>query len=216
MPKPFSGRSFLKQLAIRKGILNRKQFRKRLLDRKPMFEFLEQRTVFATEVLPTVSLGEERIIRISEGFGYGSTIAGLGSAIDTTLTNTQVVGNITQGLGIENTGKFTFETWMYPKTDRTDGVIWISGVDNQVIRLDEYQLRRVNDTGLQLQIRGLRNKDDITIDVTANEVLNRDAWNHLAVTYDGNRLQLYVNGVNVASQVAPNQQLRPIDRKSVV
>lgn len=210
MPKSFSGRSFLKQLAIRKGILNRKQFRKRLLDRKPMFESLEQRTVFATEFLPTVSLGSP--IRISEGFGYGSTIAGLGSAIDTTLTNTQVVGNIAQSLGIENTGKFTFESWMYPKTDRSEGVIWISGVDNQVIRLDEYQLRRVNDTGLQVQIRGLRNKDDITIDVTANEVLNRDAWNHLAVTYDGNRLQLYVNGVNVASQVAPNQQLRPINR----
>lgn len=197
MPKPFSGRSFLKQLAIRKGLLNRKQIRKRLLDRKPMFESLEQRTVFAT-----VNLGPS--IRISEGFGYGSTIAGLGSAMDTTLTGTNVDGNITQSLGIENTGKFTFEGWVYPKPGLTEGVIWIYGND--------YRLNRVNDTGLQFQVRGASQSDAVTIDVTADNALNRDAWNHLAVTFDGNRLQLHVNGVNVASTVAPNQQLRPINR----
>lgn len=212
MRKPFTGRSFLKQLAFRKGLSIRKQLRRQLRGRKPMFESLEQRTVFATAVLPTVNLGQP--IKISEGFGYGSTIAGLGSAIDTMQTNSVLVGELTEPLGIENTGKFTFESWVYPdpNPNRKDGVIWISGVNNQAIRIDNYQFRRVNDTGLQVRIRGASQSDDITIDVTANNVLNRDAWNHLAITYDGNRLLLYVNGVNVASQVAPNQQLRPINR----
>ncbi|MFN7732267.1 MAG: LamG domain-containing protein, partial [Pirellula sp.] len=209
MRKPFSGRSFLKQLAIRKGLSNRKQLRKQLRGRKPLFESLEQRTVFATAVLPTVNLGQP--ITISEGFGYGSTIAGLGSAIDPTNNSTQLVGQITDSLGIEKTGTFTFETWLYPKPGQTNGVIWISGDDANTTR-EHYYLQLVNNRGLRFQIRGLAGSDAITADVTASDVLNRDAWNHIAVTFDGNRIQLFVNGINVASQLAPNQQLREIKR----
>lgn len=210
MRKPSAGRSFLKQMAIRKGLLNRKQMRRQLRQRKPQFESLEQRTVFAVGDPLFVNLGQP--VTISEGFGYGSTIAGLGSAIDATQNDSSMKADLKVPLEFDKTGKFTFETWLYPKPGQSEGVIWISGPEAGSIRTEHYYLRRVNDTGLRFQIRGLAGSDAITADVAVNDVLNRDSWNHVAVTFDGNRVQLYVNGVNVASQLAPNQQLQPVNR----
>jgi uncharacterized repeat protein (TIGR01451 family) len=167
-------------------------------------ESLEPRSLMAV-----VSLGE--VVPLAEGFGYGSTIAGLGKAIDLSTPNHFVSVRFNNaGNAIRESGKFTMEAWVYPKPGQTDGLIWNYG--------SAYSLHRVGDTGLRFVMPriGIYDRKDIGIDLTANKVMTADAWNHLAVTYDGDRVQMFVNGVEVAASVPFNPdpvplRLYPID-----
>ena len=146
--------------------------------------------VSLTNPLPTVSFGPINYTTTTEGFGYGSTIAGLGKAVDTT-TPSVIDGALSNSLGIKESNKFTIENWYYPKTGVTNGVIWSFGTT--------YQLVRVDDTGLRLRVvRSGAAVDGGTFDITVSGALNKEAWNHLAATFDGERLRLYANGVVIA------------------
>ncbi|MBX7165520.1 MAG: hypothetical protein K1X74_04140 [Pirellulales bacterium] len=145
-------------------------------------------TVTFNHVLPRVTL--DSVVHLAEGFGYGTTIAGFGQAIDTSR-GTNAYGNLTAPLGLATAGQFTMESWVYPKPGLTDGVIWNYG--------GAYQLLRVGNTGLRMTLsRNGVSVPETNFDVTAPDVLNADAWNHVAVVFNGARLQLFVNGVSVA------------------
>jgi hypothetical protein len=140
--------------------------------------------------LPTVSFGPVNLVTLTEGFGYGSTIAGLGAAIDTSVAG-NLFGNWNNSLGLKESNKFTIENWYYPKPGIQDGVIWNIG--------EAYRLLRVGDTGLRLLVtRSGPVVPGSSFDMTVPNALNKDAWNHVAATFDGKRMSLYVNGVNVA------------------
>lgn len=139
-------------------------------------------------VLATVTISPTAVL--TEGFGYGSTIAGLGGAMDTQASNA-IDGSLRNPLGVDESGRFTMESWLYPKPDIQGGVVWNYN--------EAYKVLRVNDTGLRVQLLRVGNAGSGKIDVTINDVLNRDAWNHIATTYDGNTLQVFVNGVNVST-----------------
>jgi uncharacterized repeat protein (TIGR01451 family) len=147
-------------------------------------------------VLATVSLSP--LATVAEGFGYGSTIAGLGGAMDTSFPNA-VNGSIRQSLGVREAGKFTMEAWLFPKPDIQDGVVWNYS--------DAYRLTRVNDTGLRFSLIRSGSLGAVNMDVTIPNVLHREAWNHIATTYDGNSLQVFVNGVNVSTTSAASNSV---------
>lgn len=161
--------------------------------------------VSLTHSLPTVSFGSINYTNISEGFGFGSTIAGLGGALDTTASYAGD-GSWLNGIPLKETNKFTIEGWYYPKSGLSDGAIFSLGTT--------YQLMRVNDTGLRLRVsRGGAAVEGANFDLTVNDVLNKEAWNHLAVTFDGEDLRLYVNGVVLAEvpDVVPEYQAVYLD-----
>lgn len=139
-------------------------------------------------VLATVTLSPTATL--SEGFGYGSTIAGLGGAMDGRASNA-IEGGIRNPLGVDASGRFTMEAWLYPSPAVQGGVVWNYN--------EAYKLLRVNDTGLRFQLFRTGGPNGSSLDVTINNALNKDAWNHIATTYDGNSLQIFVNGVNVST-----------------
>ncbi len=137
--------------------------------------------------IPTVSLGA--VMNLAEGFGYGSTIAGLGQAVDTTQGST-IEGTLTTPLGIHDSGKFTMEAWYYPKAGASPSVIWNYNHD--------YLLYRVNNAGLRVVLNRAGNVPGASFDTVLDNVLTPDAWNHVAVAFDGDVLRVFVNGVSVA------------------
>ncbi|MFO0903855.1 MAG: LamG-like jellyroll fold domain-containing protein [Pirellulales bacterium] len=173
----------------------RRRLRKTL---RPSVEQLEARALMAV-----VSLGE--VVPLAEGFGYGSTIAGLGKAMD--LGGTDQFGQArfkSNSQAIADSGTFSMETWLYPKSGQTSGVI---------MSLDPgYSLYRVDDTGLRFTLARIAQyeRNDIGIDLTLPRVLTPDAWNHIAVTYDGERAQVYVNGVHVGASTPFNPDPTPL------
>lgn len=160
-------------------------------------------------VAPTVTLGN--VVSLTEGFGYDSTIEGLGSSIDTTrknvvngvTTESVVNGTFTKSLGIRESGRFTMEAWFDPKPGVTQGVIWNYS--------EAYQLFRVGNRGLRMVLdRGNPGVSGSKFDVTVPDALTADAWNHVAMTFNGDRLQLFVNGVNVASVADTVSKITPL------
>ena len=161
-------------------------------------EQLETRAVMAT-----VSLGD--VVPLAEGFGFGSTIAGLGRAFDaTTPDQFTLISFKNNGSAIADAGRFTVEAWVYPKPGQSKGVIWTMG--------GTYGLSLVNETGLQFQMgrAAVFERNDVNINLTIPKVLNPDAWNHVAVTYDGDRARIYVNGVDVGSSTPFNPDPTPL------
>lgn len=153
------------------------------LDKNPILNGLT-----LEDTRPKVTFGS--VVNPTEGFGYGSTIAGLGGAIDATQSAQALDGSFTKSLGTAETGQFTTEGWLYPKPGVTEGVVWNYA--------ENYKLFRVNDTGLRLVLfRSGASLPGTHFDITVNNVLNADAWNHLAATFDGDVLRLFVNGVEV-------------------
>ena len=143
-----------------------------------------------THLLPQVSLGE--VVSLSEGFGYLSTIEGLGKAFDASgqLFHSQLA----QPVNLGATNRATVESWFYPKSAAGSATIWeFKNKQNQIT----YQLRQVNGRGLHVYVRRTHGGTDNYFDAGKSGVLNTDAWNHLAMTFDGRQLRLFVNGVSV-------------------
>ncbi len=143
-----------------------------------------------THPLPQVSLGE--VVSLSEGFGYLSTIEGLGKAYDASgqLFHSQ----LTQPISVSTTNRATIESWFYPKSSDGSSTIWeFADQQGQVA----WQLRQINGRGLHVHVRRGRGVSAHYFDAGKSGVLNIEAWNHLAMTFDGRQLRLFVNGVSV-------------------
>ena len=104
-----------------------------------------------------------------------------------------------------NLDTFTVELWVRPTAVQTTTTVLLAksdasgGAANYLVRTVNNSLR------LQLQACGAG--------YTSVRSLNQDQWNHLAATYDGARLSLYLNGTLDGSVAAgacphPSQPLR--------
>jgi hypothetical protein len=128
---------------------------------------------------PTVTLG--KVVNPTEGFGFGSTIEGLGAALNLNGSNSVTIPS-NNSLNLTQTGQFTQEAWIFANlTDDTQrGIL---GSDNYPSIWVE------NKTTIKV---GIGTK---TFFVT--NALNPSSWNHVATTFDGKEYKLYVNGVEL-------------------
>ena len=138
---------------------------------------------------PTVTLGA--VVNATEGFGFGSTIDGFGKALSIDGTTAGRIDDFQSNpLQLTKTRAYTQEFLLYPKDDGGSGGAlydlydWWNGVSS-------LGTIRTTNQGRGLQIGGPAGEQVLS------NVLNPDAWNHIAQTYDGTQLQLYVNGVQV-------------------
>lgn len=145
---------------------------------------------------PVVTLGD--VHNATEGFGFGSTIDGLGQSLDLNGSRYRDgslrfadVGNRpldpTSGgkLGLTKSSGFTQEFLLYQPAGATGDIYsWGTGVST-LATVSAYN------NGRGLHIGGPFGSQDL------DNALNVDAWNEIAQTYDGSHLQLYINGVQV-------------------
>jgi hypothetical protein len=87
----------------------------------------------------------------------------------------------------------TLEAWVAPSTAQSG---WRTVIQREV---DAYFLNASNDGGALKPAGGGTLNGAVTY-VTAANALPVNAWSHLALTYDGTALRLYVNGALVTSQ----------------
>jgi hypothetical protein len=147
--------------------------------------------------------GSGTTVADSSGHGNNGTIYGgaswttsgkFGSALNFDGVNDMVVVPASASLNVG--AALTLEAWVYP-TGTQNG--WRTIVNKDV---DAYNLSASNPAG------NLRPAGGGTVSSTGWEeadgpsAIPVNAWRHLALTYDGANLRLYVNGVQVASQPA--------------
>ncbi|MBY5283043.1 transporter substrate-binding domain-containing protein, partial [Aphanizomenon flos-aquae CCAP 1446/1C] len=154
---------------------------------------------------PTVSLG--KVVNPTEGQGFGSTIAGLGEAIN--LANNQFIAVAADSiLNLSASKQFTQEAWIFANI-----------TDNNKHGILGYQ----SGTAQGYPSISLINQKDIEIgfgdgskwnNKTITNAINANTWNHIAATYDGTDYKLYVNAVEIFStsdfkgkNIAPTQEL---------
>lgn len=88
----------------------------------------------------------------------------------------------------------TVSAWIFPESFATVDSRILSKA-NGVNEEDHYwMLSSINDGGIKARVR-LKVEDGTTVTLVGGTVLELGQWIHLAFTYDGSELRLYVNGV---------------------
>ena len=95
---------------------------------------------------------------------------------------------------------FTIEAWVFPRSANYDRFIsnYTNGAAGQFV-IDTYTAPD-NGRGLRLYFVGPGNTPH---SVSVANALQSNAWNHIACTFDAGLVKLYVDGVEVASSMAP-------------
>ncbi|MTJ48840.1 LamG-like jellyroll fold domain-containing protein [Dolichospermum sp. UHCC 0259] len=138
-------------------------------------------TVKITDNEPTVTLGE--IVHPTEGFGFGSTIEGLGAALNLNGSNYITIPS-NDSLDLTKTGQFTQEAWIFANLEDNDKT------QRGILGYDNYPSIWVeNQTTIKVGI--------VNNTFFVDNALNPNTWNHVATTFDGEEYKLYVNGVEL-------------------
>jgi ABC-type amino acid transport substrate-binding protein len=144
---------------------------------------------------PIVSFG--KIVNPTEGFGFGSTITGLKSAVNfnelPSVQTEYIQVNPNDSLNLANTGEFTLESWIFTNfTDNnTHGILgYNSGNANSYPSISI-----INKTSVIIGFGDGSQWRSFTVE----DAINPNSWNHLAVTFDGTDYKLYVNAVEIFS-----------------
>lgn len=109
-----------------------------------------------------------------------------------------------------NDDTMALSTWVYPvpdEEDRTDSRI-IAKSEGYLTEEAYYVLRKNQKDELGLTFR-LRTGGNVESFGPSGNVLDEEAWNHVAVSYDGSQVEIYVNGEEESSE--PNTGLIDAD-----
>ncbi|HWM62627.1 MAG TPA: LamG domain-containing protein, partial [Solirubrobacterales bacterium] len=99
---------------------------------------------------------------------------------------------------LQLTEEFTIETWVRPDEDATwESVIW-----KETENFYSYSLMAGGEEA-GVPEGALADEVSSWVDVEGEEDLTDNAWSHLALTYDGANLRLYVNGELIDTEAAP-------------
>jgi hypothetical protein len=145
------------------------------------------------------SEGTGTTVADASGNGNTGTISGAawmttgryGSALSFNGTSNRV--NINDSASLDLTTGMTLEAWVYPTA--TSG--WRTVIIKEAANGLAYALYSSGDTsrpGVYISVGGM---DRFAIGTTS---LSLSTWAHLAATYDGSTLRLFVNGTQVATQ----------------
>ncbi len=128
---------------------------------------------------------------------YAETQTG-GYALDFDGTNDIV--NTTKSTSTTNS--LTLEAWVYPRAISYKRIISnfknIATLSGEFI-LDTYNVTN-NGTGLRFYVEGAGN---VAHSLSVANVLTLNTWNHVATTFNNGLVNLYVNGIAVATNTAP-------------
>ena len=121
-----------------------------------------------------------------------------GFAADMGFSNTTKSMDVSSALGIPNGGFFTFSFWIKMNTEITTGIQYFVVHDDNATGT-EY-LIAYNFNGGTRRIEIDRTRFGITTDQAMfNITLGTENFYHIAYTYDGSRIRLFINGIMVAS-----------------
>jgi len=114
---------------------------------------------------------------------YSTSVIGGSGYFDGSGDSLNTASNAAFGFG---TGSWTLEAWVYPTTSQTDNwILTTNDSGNLRMRIFNGNLGFYTDTG--------------AIGVNSSTAITVNAWNHLAICYDGTNINLYQNGIRTAS-----------------
>ena len=143
-------------------------------------EALEERALMAY----SVTLGN--VANLSEGFGFGSTIDGLNSALNLSVGTAEDAATYTKPLGVSQSNAFTEEFWLYPQANAQGELFRFVNTGNNGLNAVT-----ISGAGKDIAFDGLGSR------IALSGVLNSNAWNHVAETFDGTNVRVYINGNQV-------------------
>ena len=124
--------------------------------------------------------------------GPSWTTAGkFGSALSFNGSSSRV--QVPDAASLDLTSGVTLEAWVYPAVAQSD---WRAVVQKEV---DSYLLHASSGAGGLRPAAGVTTGSSVPT-IFAPSAVPVGAWSHLAMTYDGSQLRIYVNGLQVASQ----------------
>ena len=133
-------------------------------------------------------------------YGPGIVSGRIGNARGFDGTHKHILIESDSSLSLTN--QFTFEAWVQIPTtiDTADRVIIGKGKSNLATA---YQLSLTMAGKLHIYL----DNDTSVVGLESNDVLQSGRWNHVAVTYDGSDLRLYINGAENGSTTTANHIL---------
>ena len=119
-----------------------------------------------------------------------------GNGLLLTGSNQRAVG--ADAPSLDMTGAITISAWISPATKATQTIVKKARSDS----IDGYELSLSASGTVFVRFNQDSSGDNYRLDSTSSYPTNGSTWLHVAATYDGNTIRLYVNGQLQASKAA--------------